>query len=98
MITMRDTTIAAVSVLLTCFILSLTHADTAVIGAAVYSWNDMSVKKTDVGEYRQVLRGPTATLDELELHITTLMPGKDSHPPHRHPNEELVIIRRCLHE
>jgi uncharacterized cupin superfamily protein len=53
----------------------------------------MDVKTTDVGEYRQVIRQPTATLDELELHVTTLMPGLGSHPPHRHVNEELVIIR-----
>jgi quercetin dioxygenase-like cupin family protein len=32
-------------------------------------------------------------LDELELHVTTLNPGQASHPPHQHPNEELVIIR-----
>jgi quercetin dioxygenase-like cupin family protein len=27
------------------------------------------------------------------MHITTLNPGVASHPPHTHPNEELVIIR-----
>ena len=30
---------------------------------------------------------------ELELHVTTLNPGFASHPPHKHPNEELVILR-----
>jgi quercetin dioxygenase-like cupin family protein len=29
----------------------------------------------------------------LELHVTTLNPGQEPHPPHRHPNEELVILR-----
>jgi quercetin dioxygenase-like cupin family protein len=33
------------------------------------------------------------TLDELEMHITTLKPGLSSHPPHTHPNEELLIVR-----
>jgi len=28
----------------------------------------------------------------LEMHVTTLDPGKASHPPHKHPNEELVIL------
>lgn len=63
------------------------------IGASVYDWNTLNAKKTDVGEYRQVLKGSTATLEELEVHVTTLNPGKDSHPPHRHLNEELVIVR-----
>ena len=35
----------------------------------------------------------SATLDELEMHVTTLNPGLASHPPHSHPNEELVIVR-----
>ena len=34
-----------------------------------------------------------ATLDELEMHVTTLNPGQTSHAPHKHPNEELVIVR-----
>ena len=63
-----------------------------VIGESVYDWNTMEVKKTPVGESRTVLRGPTATLDELEMHVTTLNPGEASHPPHKHPNEELIIL------
>ena len=63
-----------------------------IIGESVYDWNTMEVKKTPVGESRTVLRGPTATLDELEMHVTTLNPGEASHPPHKHPNEELIIL------
>ncbi len=48
---------------------------------------------TAVGSVRAVFRGPTATLEELEIHVTTLNPGETSHPPHQHPNEELVIIK-----
>ena len=28
------------------------------------------------------------------MHVTTLNPGKSPHPPHRHPNEEMLIIRQ----
>ncbi|HEU0092112.1 MAG TPA: cupin domain-containing protein, partial [Vicinamibacteria bacterium] len=42
---------------------------------------------------RQVFKNPTATLDELELHVTTLPPGQSPHPPHKHPDEEIVIIK-----
>jgi len=39
------------------------------------------------------VRAPTRTLDELEMHITTLNAHTASHPPHTHPNEEMVIVR-----
>lgn len=63
------------------------------LGPAVFDWDKMVVQPTDVGAIRNLVRQPTATLDELEMHITTLNPGLSSHPPHTHPNEELVIIR-----
>jgi quercetin dioxygenase-like cupin family protein len=60
--------------------------------SALLEWNTFTAGPTSVGQYRQILRAPTATLDELEVHATTLNPGQSSHPPHRHPNEELVIL------
>lgn len=63
------------------------------LGPAVFDWQQMAVKDTDVGQLRSLFRQPTATLDELEMHVTTLNPGIASHPPHQHPNEELVIVR-----
>ena len=64
------------------------------MGSAVFDWNAIPAKPTDVGSVRSFFKAPTATLDELELHVTTLDPGKTSHPPHRHPNEELIIIKQ----
>ena len=64
-----------------------------VMRSALFEWNNVSSKQTEVGAVRQFFRSPTATLDELELHVTTLNPGASSHPPHKHPNEELVIIK-----
>ena len=64
-----------------------------VLRSATFDWNDVPATRTDVGEVRHFLRSPTATLDELELHVSTLDPGKASHAPHHHPNEELVIVR-----
>ena len=46
------------------------------------------------GSVRTVCSTPTATLENLEMHITTLKPGMSPHPPHKHPNEELIIIRQ----
>ena len=43
---------------------------------------------------RSFFKVRTPTLEQLEVHVTTLNPGKSPHPPHRHPNEEMLIIRQ----
>lgn len=90
-ITRRDVGIAAVAVLCGWGAGALAQQRN-VLGPAVWDWNKLAVKKTDVGAIRDLVRQPTATLDELEMHVTTLNPGLSSHAPHTHPNEELVII------
>ncbi|HWA96203.1 MAG TPA: cupin domain-containing protein [Terracidiphilus sp.] len=64
-----------------------------IMGPTVFLWQDMKVEKTNVGEVRHLCKAPTATLDQLEMHVSTLNPGLMSHQPHRHVNEELIIIR-----
>jgi quercetin dioxygenase-like cupin family protein len=91
-ITLRDMMIATAAAATTGSALLAAEAMPARLGPAVFEWNTLSPRKTDVGTLRQVVRAPTATLDELEMHVTTLDPGLASHPPHRHPNDELVII------
>jgi len=63
------------------------------MGSAVFDWNTVPAKQTPVGSVRSFFKTPTATLDQLEVHVTTLNPGMASHPPHKHPNEELVIVK-----
>ena len=63
------------------------------LGPTVFNWDDMKAVKTPTGEVRSLCKSPTATLDQLEMHVTTLDPGRTSHPPHRHVNEELIILR-----
>lgn len=89
----RDVKVALGAVLCTCAGVALAAAQVDALGPAVWDWNDIPVKATDVGAIREIIRQPTATLDELEIHVTTLKPGLTSHAPHTHPNEELVIIR-----
>jgi XRE family transcriptional regulator, regulator of sulfur utilization len=64
-----------------------------ILGPAVFDWTQLKDNPSNVGSVRSVVRQPTATLDELEMHITTLKPGLASHEPHKHPNEELIILR-----
>ena len=64
-----------------------------ILGPTVFAWDQMKPKKTPTGEVRSLCKQPTATLDQLEMHISTLDPGKESHKPHRHVNEELIVLR-----
>jgi quercetin dioxygenase-like cupin family protein len=64
-----------------------------IMGSTVFVWEDMKAAKNATGEVRSLCKAPTATLDQLEMHVTTLNPGQTSHPPHRHVNEELIILR-----
>jgi len=59
----------------------------------IFQWNDLQAQPTGIGMLRNVFDGPTATLDNLSCHVTTLNPGKEPHPAHRHPEEELLIIK-----
>ena len=93
MITRRDVIVACVAIAATVALTTVVHPQTPVMHSKVFDWNSFTVTKTAVGESRQVVRSPTPTLDELEMHITTLNPGAASHPPHRHPEEELLIVK-----
>ncbi len=67
--------------------------DQPILGPTVFNWDGMKPVKTPTGEVRSLCKQPTATLNQLEMHITTLNPGQNSHPPHRHVNEELIVLR-----
>ena len=65
-----------------------------VLSSTAVTWEEIQAKGPAESRARQVFKNPTATLDELELHVTTLPAGQDSHPPHKHPDEELIIIKQ----
>jgi quercetin dioxygenase-like cupin family protein len=69
-------------------------ADKSVMGSQVFDWNSIPERATKYGSVRSFFSSPTATLENLELHVTTLNPGQSPHQPHRHPNEELIILRQ----
>jgi XRE family transcriptional regulator, regulator of sulfur utilization len=93
MLLRRGTIIAAVACGATCVVGMGARAAAPVLSSSIYDWNKMTVESTNVGARRTVFRSPTATLDELECHITTLNPGQTSHPPHKHPEEEIIIVK-----
>src|SRR5215831_3088611 len=71
-----------------------TLAQTDTLKPRVYSWNKLEVLKDSSRDRAQVLDGSTWDLANLEIHVSTLEPGKAPHPPHTHADaEELVIIK-----
>ena len=89
----RDLAIAIMASGFTLACVSLADEMRPVLDSTAWKWEDIAARDTDVGQYRHVVRQPTRTLDELEMHITTLKPRTASHAPHTHPNEEMVIVR-----
>lgn len=93
MITRRDLVAAITAAGITLACVSVAQESGSLLESTAWQWQDLQAKKTDVGELRSVVRQPTRTLDELEMHITTLNPHTASHKPHTHPNEEMVILK-----
>jgi len=95
MITRRDLLIAAIAVTATVAGVALAQTVTSkpVMRSSVFNWSSLKVDATATGERRNVFDAPTATLDRFECHITTINPGESSHAPHKHPEEELMILK-----
>jgi uncharacterized cupin superfamily protein len=58
-----------------------------------FDWNIIAAVPTKTGERRQFFNSTTSTLDNLEMHVTTLKPGQMGHTPHQHPEEEMTIVK-----
>ncbi|MDD5139172.1 MAG: cupin domain-containing protein [Verrucomicrobiales bacterium] len=94
MITRRDFAVAAVSIFATAAVVAFAQsAAKPLMHSSVFNWSSMKVEPTKIGERRQVFNAPTATLENFECHVTTLNPGESPHAAHRHPDEELMIVK-----
>ena len=93
MLTRRDFTMIAAGIALTLVGMTTAEAQPKALESQTFDWASFTPRDTKVGKRRDVLRSPTATLDELEIHVTTLNPGESPHPPHQHPAEELFVVK-----
>ncbi|HVS53317.1 MAG TPA: cupin domain-containing protein [Opitutaceae bacterium] len=73
-------------------------APTPKLGSTVFEWAKLAVKPTATGERRDIVDAPTATMKNFECHVTTLNPGEAPHEAHRHPDEELIIVKEGVLE
>ena len=93
MITRRDLLVATVAAAASLSIVSLAHTQAPLMRSSVFNWQTVEAKTTKTGARRDFFKSPTATLDELECHVTTLNPGEAPHAAHQHPDEELIIVK-----
>jgi quercetin dioxygenase-like cupin family protein len=68
-------------------------AQSDLLRSVIFDWNGIAPQPTPTGAKRPFFRGRTATLDRLACHVSTLNPGQSAHPPHRHVEEELIIVK-----
>ena len=66
--------------------------------STIFEWEKLKVITTTNGVRRDLFDAPTATLDKLHCHITTLNPGQNSGDPRRHLQEEVIIIKEGIIE
>jgi len=93
MITRRDLMVSTLAAGLTFAGITLAQSRKPMLPSSVFDWNAIEARTTKTGARRDVFDASTATLDVLECHITTLNPGEAPHAPHRHPEEELIIVK-----
>jgi len=67
--------------------------NSAVLTTTNVDWDSLTSNPSAVGQSRPVFDNPTVAMDKLEVHITTLNPGMESHPVHRHSWEEMLLVK-----
>lgn len=63
-------------------------------GSFMIDWDTVTVAKTDKGQRREFFNKPTSQLAKFEMHTTALNAGLDSHAPHTHKEEEIILLLR----
>ena len=98
MITRRDLLVALLTATATLGGVATLRSQQPVMGSRVFDWESLTARNTAVGYSRPIVDQPTATLDQLEMHYTSLHYDKLSHAPHQHPDEELIVVKEGIVE
>lgn len=59
----------------------------------VFDWEKLVVTPNAKGVRRAIFDGPSATVDKIHCHSTTLNPGEKSSEPSKHLQEEIIIVK-----
>ncbi|MGA2051775.1 MAG: cupin domain-containing protein [Opitutales bacterium] len=68
------------------------------MASQVFLWESLKFVPSKTGARVTVFDEPTPTLDRFHCHITTLNPGENTGPLHRHPQEEFIVIKEGMLE
>ena len=93
MLTRKELTLVLSTALATAGLVVFAQPTKPIMSSVAIDWNSIEAKPTQTGFTRKFFEQPTATLELLECHVTTLNPGDTSHPPHKHPEEELIVVK-----
>ena len=63
------------------------------ISPVFVDWKSVEFKPAANGGRRNIMQQKTSDLEELEIHVTTLMEGLASHSGHTHTDEEIILVR-----
>ncbi|RYY24845.1 MAG: cupin domain-containing protein [Chitinophagaceae bacterium] len=63
-------------------------------GSFMLGWNDVAFNKNEKGGRKNFFNRSTSQLEKFEMHTTALNPGLESHAPHTHKEEEIILILR----
>jgi quercetin dioxygenase-like cupin family protein len=59
----------------------------------MFRYEDLKVKTNGENRSRDYFNGDTHTGFHIDMHETSLAPGKAPHPPHHHVHEEVLMLR-----
>ncbi len=68
------------------------------LSSEIHAWEDVTFTATEKGGSRKFFKRPTNFLYEFEMHVTTLLEGINSHAPHSHPDDEIILVRSGMVE
>ncbi len=94
MLTRRKFTLVLLTALTTAGLAVQAQSDkTSVMTSTAIEWNSLEAKTNATGSSRKFFEGPTANLEVLECHASTLNPGATNHAILRRPNDEVIIVK-----
>jgi len=94
MLTRREFTLLLLTALTTAGVAAMAQSDKkSVMTSTAIEWNSFEAKTNATGSSKKFFEGPTATLEVLECHASTLNPGAANHVILRRPNEEVIIVK-----
>ncbi len=92
--TRRDLAVALATALTTASVAWAAQSpSTPKLPSSVFDWTKLAVDQTPVGERRAVFDSASANMGQVECHVTTVKAGLAPHDPHKHFEEELIIVK-----